>query len=208
MHLIFKKKRINSSTSLIKLIADKKIPILTLDKNWHDLFSTERKTKKIVLLESELNALLKNQGKWNNEAKEYQKLKKKMINEIMELSTEAFASDENQAKNDIYKNKNYIQEINNHLQEIEGRLNSLPQEIDQVNKALLIESIVSSYTQMAKDKREIKELDNWIQRTRELLKEKIIEKQEKETYVDQVYSYLHNMIGVEMIEKIDENFGE
>ena len=44
-------------------ISDKKIPILTLDHNWHKLFSQAHITPEIEALEKQVNDLLKKQGK-------------------------------------------------------------------------------------------------------------------------------------------------
>ena len=50
-------------------ISDKKIPILTLDHNWHKLFSQAHITPEIEALEKQVNDLLKKQGKNTTEQK-------------------------------------------------------------------------------------------------------------------------------------------
>ena len=43
-------------------LKDKKIPVLTLDHKWHQLFTQKKPDKQIGKLEAELNELLKRQG--------------------------------------------------------------------------------------------------------------------------------------------------
>ena len=50
-------------------ISQKNIPVLILDNKWHKLFSKTGSTDEIKQLESELQELLKRQGKLNNERK-------------------------------------------------------------------------------------------------------------------------------------------
>ena len=52
----------------------KKIPVLTLDNKWYQLFVHAQPDKKIKRLEEELNELLKRQGKATTETKEIRKL--------------------------------------------------------------------------------------------------------------------------------------
>ena len=61
----------------------KNIPILTLDNKWHQLFGRAGKSEQIIALETELNELLRRQGKLNTELKEIKILKKKLMDDIM-----------------------------------------------------------------------------------------------------------------------------
>ena len=65
-------------------LASKKIPILTLDNKWHKLFTQAEPNKRLKKREEELNELLKKQGKANTEIKEIKKLKRRLMQGIME----------------------------------------------------------------------------------------------------------------------------
>ena len=67
-------------------LSGKKIPILTLDHNWHRLFSQAHITPEIESLENQVNDLLKKQGKNTTEQKSVKALKKKLMDEIVELA--------------------------------------------------------------------------------------------------------------------------
>ena len=71
-----------------KALSGKRIPILTLDNNWHRLFTQTEPTPRIKELEEELNELLKTQGKFNTEQKDLKALKKKLMDEIVETMEE------------------------------------------------------------------------------------------------------------------------
>ncbi|MDE6698026.1 MAG: hypothetical protein K2J91_00915, partial [Lachnospiraceae bacterium] len=50
---------------IIKLIKRSKLPILTLDKKWHNIFNNNEKSDNIKDLEEKVNLSLKNQGHIN-----------------------------------------------------------------------------------------------------------------------------------------------
>ena len=66
-------------------LVGKKIPILTLDNQWHKLFTQAGENEEIQALEEELNELLKRQGKANTELKSLNSLKKKLMQEIVSI---------------------------------------------------------------------------------------------------------------------------
>ena len=67
----------------------RKIPVLTLDNKWHQLFTKAEPDRELKRLENELNTLLKKQGKANTEIKELKKLKNRLMGEIVHLADEA-----------------------------------------------------------------------------------------------------------------------
>ena len=64
----------------------KRIPILTLDNKWYKLLTEEARAE-VAGLEEELNALLKRQGKLNNDVKNIKRLKKKLMGRSSPLWT-------------------------------------------------------------------------------------------------------------------------
>ena len=82
-----------SNEKFTKAIQSKKIPVLTLDNKWHQLFTQTGITKEIKQLEKQLNDLLKKQGKMTTELKDLKKIKSNLMSEIMS-STEAIEKDE------------------------------------------------------------------------------------------------------------------
>ena len=69
-----------------------RVPILTLDSKWHEIFTDDVKTREMKSLEKEVNELLKRQGFLNNEIKDLKKVKADRFNNIvqnMDLVSEA-----------------------------------------------------------------------------------------------------------------------
>ena len=69
----------------------KNIPILTLDERWYHLINEKNKTDEIAYWEKQVNELLKKQGRINNDIKDIKKLKKQLINDVVENMAEAEA---------------------------------------------------------------------------------------------------------------------
>jgi ElaB/YqjD/DUF883 family membrane-anchored ribosome-binding protein len=180
-----------------------KVPLLILDKNWHYMFPPGKKTERMLELEAKLNELLKEQGKLTNNEKDYKKFKKECMSNIMGQMEAAYDNGDNKAKQDMEKSQKYIEEVNEKLEEIEDRLYSLPKEMKQANDELLKESVSLSYAEMRGNKKRVEELDKEILELRETLKDRISEKTTKQEMVDRTYMFLHNMVGVEVINKLD-----
>lgn len=66
-------------------LVGKKIPILTLDNQWHKLFTQTGDNDEIHDLEGRLNDILKRQGKLNTELKSLSSFKKKLMQEIVDI---------------------------------------------------------------------------------------------------------------------------
>ncbi|MGN0377245.1 MAG: hypothetical protein ACI4ED_06385 [Suilimivivens sp.] len=184
-------------------LTGKKIPVLTLDNKWHQLFSKTEPDQKLKQLESELNDLLKKQGKANTEIKELKKLKKKLMDEIVQLADEASNGKDKNAENKLEENKRLINECNEKTEEYEDQLIELPREIDRVNKELMIKTMEICYDALKKNKVEIDETAKWIAAVRIELKKRLIRKQEQEQMNQDIYTYMHNVFGPDVIDLFD-----
>ncbi len=200
--LIFREKKNKNDEPIdFHTLANKKIPILVLDKNWHYMFPPGRKTKKMIEIENKLNKLLKEQGKLTNKEKDFIRFKKECVNQIMNLMEKAEESEE--ARKDMGKSQQYIEEINNQLENIERDLEELPRKIKFINNELLNESIQMCYTEMNENKKIVNKLDIEINELKEQIKNKIEEKTTKEELINRTYLFLHNLVGVDLINKLD-----
>ena len=77
----------NRREFFVQALEGKRIPILTLDNKWYQLLDEEAR-RDVAQLEGELNGLLKQQGKLNNEVKEIKRLKKRLIGKIVSVRDE------------------------------------------------------------------------------------------------------------------------
>ena len=179
----------------------KKVPLLVLDQKWHRLFAIHGKTDEISAPEKELDELLKLQGKYNNELKNLKKLKSKIMSNIV-----ANMGDDGDEKRD--KDKQLIDEINEKADNIEGELIEIQKNIKAVNDRLMLLSMDYFSEKIEKNKLESKEIDDWIANIRVELKKNVIRKQNRDINNREIYSYLHDIFGAEVLDLFDIEYDD
>ena len=188
-------------------LKEKKIPILTLDNKWHRLFTQTNPNKAILRLEEELNDLLKKQGKATTESKDIKRLKKKLMQEIVENAEGTAEGNNQKALKKMEDNKRLINECNERLTMYEDQLIELPGEIDRVNRELMLQTMDICYDTLKTNETEIEETAKWVSAIRVELKKRLIRKQEMEQMNQELYSYMHDIFGAEVIEIFDMKYG-
>lgn len=188
-------------------LKEKKIPILTLDNKWHRLFTQTNPNKAILRLEEELNDLLKKQGKATTESKDIKRLKKKLMQEIVENAEGTAEGNNQKALKKMEDNKRLINECNERLTMYEDQLIELPGEIDRVNRELMLQTMDICYDTLKTNETEIEETAKWVAAIRVELKKRLIRKQEMEQMNQELYSYMHDIFGAEVIEIFDMKYG-
>ncbi len=202
--MAWKKKEENSEYNEVRrMVRSTRIPILTLDNKWHELFPDYKKTNRIKELERQLNELLKKQGKMTDDRKEMKKLKQKLMEEIISNMSEEGGEIGRLKQKKQEKSQKMILDINDKLEQYEEELDEIPNKIKRVNEELLIESIRIWHTEMEHNREEIEALNNWILDAREKLKANILRKQDMETQNSAMYSYMHNLLGAKLMEQVD-----
>lgn len=184
----------------------KKIPILTLDHKWHQLFTQTTPDKQLLRLEEELKALMKKRGKASDEIKKINRLKKTLMDGIIHNAGSAVSGDDRLAERKQEESKRLINECNEKIAGYEEELIDIPRQIDQVNKELMLKTMEVCYDSIKKNKHIIVENGKWIKKTREELKERIIEKEEKEEQNHALYSYMHDIFGADVIDLFDMQY--
>ena len=187
--------------SFKKALDGKRIPVLTLDNKWYRLFNMMEPDRELKRLEDSLNSLLKLQGKMNTESKRFKKLKKKLMDEIVQLMERSDSA----AEKKIEENKRLIEECNAKLEEYEDKLLDIPKEIDRANYALMVRTMEMCYEVLKINEKEINEIGEWITQIRIELKKNIIRKQEKEIKNYELYSFMHDIFGADVVEIFDVN---
>ncbi len=184
------------------IVKDRKLPILTLDSRWHELFTEDQKTPEIKELEQKVNNLLKKQGKLVNDIKDMKKLKSSLLKDIMS-NMEVSTDNAKEKDKKLGKNKQLINDINGKIDTAMDELGDLPYQIKEVNEELMAESVNIFYGRLDKNKQELKEVADWINGIREELKHKILLKQDLEIKNNMIYTYMHDILGAEMMELFD-----
>jgi len=184
-------------------LSQNKIPILVLDQKWHRLFAISGKPEEVKELEEELNVLLAEQGRLNTELKELKKLKKKLMADIVDNME---TTEDKDTK--MNQNKRLIDETNDKIAEDEDALLDYPKLIKEKNDELMMMTMYFSYGKLRQNSQEITEIAAWIKKVRVELKKNIIKKQNREINNKEIYSYMHDIFGKDVINLFDVQFDE
>ena len=103
-------------------------------------------------------------------------------------------------------NKRLLAECNEKITGYEDELFEVPREIDKANRELMLLTMQICYDRLKENEREIAELSEWIRQVREELKEKVIRKEEMEDTNHELYSYMHDIFGAEVIDIFDMKY--
>ena len=180
----------------------KKVPILTLDHKWHRLLKIIGPDKKISQMEEQLNTLLKRQGKLNTDSKNIKKIKKKLMDGIVEL----MEKEDTASNKKVEENKRLIEECNEKLEEYQDELLDLPKQINEVNQALMLRTMELCYDILQTNAKEIEEIGEWIAKIRVELKKNVVRKQDMEIKNHELYSFMHDILGADVIEIFDMKY--
>ena len=187
----------------VTAITGKKLPILTLDHKWHQLFTQVNVTPEIKEGEEKLNELLKRQGKINTETKEIKKIKSRLMDEIVAMMDE---QDSPATIKKSEENKRLIEECNDKLAEYSDEMLDLPREIDRVNKELMLATMEVCYRDIKSNAVELEEITQWINHMRIELKKNVVRKEEMQRRNNDLYVYMHDIFGADVIELFDMKF--
>lgn len=188
----------------MEALAQKKVPILVLDQKWHRVFALNGKPQNVKAEEAILNELLERQGQLNNDIKDLKKTKAKLMENIvqnMDGTHEENINDISSRK--LEEDRRLIDEINAKMEEYEDELMELPRKIQEANRTLMISTMQFCYQKLRDNVSEIEEITEWITQVRIDLKKNIIRKQNREINNRQIYSYMHDIFGAQILDLFD-----
>jgi len=182
------------------------ISLLILDERWNSLFTRTEKNEQILEWEEKLKELLKEQARLNTEEKEIAHRKKLCMDRILQLTEEAFENNNEDARKEMHECEKEIKRINARLAEISELREKMPDRIKEANLKLLEHTVNLVYFRMKSAQNRVRALEKLIEETKENLKGYIEEKASlSEDYAD-TYSYFHDLLGAEELEKLDREF--
>lgn len=188
-------------------LSNKNIPLLVLDQKWHRLFAIHGKTDEIKEKEAKVNELLAKQGRANTELKKLKKIKNQLMDEIVQNMDDEYDDSAEREKKRL-ESKKLIDEVNEKINEEEDLLLELPKEIKEVNESLMILSMDYFYSKLRVNQTEAKEIEDWIAQVRIDLKKNIIRKQNRTINNKEIYSYLHDIFGAEVLDLFDIQYDD
>ena len=199
-------KRKNTGHGFDRIVQEKNLPPLVLDQKWHHLFSEDGKPARIARLEQKVNSHLSRQGHLNQEKKDLKSLKTKLMKNIVANMDEI--GEEGQETPKLQEDRRLITEINQRMEACRQELEDLQELMRMDNEQLMIETMEYCYGIMNSNETEREELADWIGRTRVELKKKIIRKDIIEDKNREIYTYLHDVFGAQVIGAFDLKYGD
>ncbi len=181
-------------------IKQTRVPVLVLDQKWHRLFALSGKPDDVVEIEAELNTLLQEQGRLNEEMKELRRSKNKLMSAVV---ANMEGAEEGKEADRLDNNKNMIDEINDSIDRKNDEIAEMPEKIREVNNRLMAVTMVFCYERLRTNNAEAKEIGNWIADVRIELKKNIIRKQNRDINSRQIYNYMHSMFGPSVMDIFD-----
>lgn len=189
-----------------KTLRKNDISLLILDERWNKLFVNTPRTPQIASCEEKLKELLKEQARLTAEAKEIAANKKKHMARINLLTPAVFEQNDEAAKKEMDFCEKEIKRINARTKKIEELLDDIPDRLKTANLALLESTVKIVYFKIRASSKRVEELEKLVEQTRTKLKEYIDEKESLSQDDTDVYSYFHDLLGGEELERLDNEF--
>lgn len=180
-----------------------KLPILTLDERWMTLFQGMQSDAAVKKIIKRLNELIKEQGGVVNKIKEMKALKKRLMTNIVDNMSDSLDARRSKKQD---ANHRLILDINEKMDSSKDRLMDLPYEIMEANRELFFESVIYGYKTISDNQSVSKQLEEDIASLKTELAAKIKEKNRIDRENNAMYSFMHDMVGAELLEKFDEEF--
>lgn len=184
------------------ILRKNKIPLLHNDPGWTKLFGNVN-DKHIQNAKEELTLLVSKEKEIETKSREFQKEKLKCMKMILGVSDSV--NNDNKVENivllDEYKKQ--MLSINDELEELSFQLETIPKDIREANLKLLNATIQYGYDELKYKEKIVSQSMDEINILRNRLKELIKTKHDFEEWINDTYTFLHGLLGSEVIEKID-----
>ena len=182
----------NSNVNLKKeyvsdILKSRKLPIVLLDPLWHTMRDSIQ-SDIIKAQEKNLKELLKEQGRLNNDYKEYSTVKQNFLKEILNLSGEVQVDGNSESIEALNKLHQSTVGVNQKLEDIEKRISEVEVEIESANREIIEEMIAVGYEYIDGCKEKEIRLEREITQLREQMLLKTAEKKKCEKLLKDVYN--------------------
>ena len=189
-----------------KVLRKNDISLLILDERWNKLFENTQKSPQIAAAEEKLKDHIKEEARLIAEAREIVANKKNHMDRIIKLTPAVFENNEPEAIKEMEFCEKEIKRINERSRKIEEELDILPDKKKKANLELLEQTVNIVYFKMRSGRKRVEELEKLIEEERSRLKAYIDEKESLSQDDTDIYSYFHDLLGGEELQRLDEEF--
>lgn len=127
------------------------------------------------------------------------------MDEILQLA-DRYSERDDAVQKAMDRQKEMVEECSRRIKALETEMGDLPDEIDETNYQLMLKTMEVCYRRLEENRGEIEYYEKWIQETRAKLRENMIRKQDRETSTYELYTYMHNLFGRDVIEMFDMDY--
>ena len=108
---------------------------------------------------------------------------------------------------DVERGKtHFVEECNEKLDSYKDEMLDLPKLINDANRKLMLLTMETCYADIHENKEQIDEISAWIDNVRVELKKNMIRKEEMQRRNQDLYAYMHDIFGADVIELFDMQF--
>ncbi len=183
-------------------ITKSSVPLLIEDEIWIKLFS-DIKDKNIKNAKTELRYLVDESRKIKQDLPKKKSEKKELINKILTLSEKINNNEVMEGIELLDTYKNQLNQLNDDIDEITFKSETIPSKVRLINLNLLEETIKYAYGDIVEAEDNLSEYDIELKELRKRLRRIIEEKYDYEEKRNEIYQFLHNALGAEMVDKLD-----
>ena len=180
---------------------------LSIDERWTKLFVTIKLSPKLDRAEKEMDELIKREAMLKKEQEDLEPQKRKCMNEIMNLTKDAFDNDNEGAKEKLKDCKKEIESINTRIKDVLEDIEKLEEELKTSNLKLLENSLAYIFSTLKASKDRAQDIQSELismeQRQKDL-------REELETIsIDwtQYATDLTELIGTDQVKRLEGEYG-
>ena len=129
-----------------------------------------------------------------------------MDNIVQNMDGTSQAAENTTKERKLEEDRRLIDETNERIDAYEDELLELPTLIKKTNEALMLKSMDYFYEKLRVNKQESDEIDEWIKNIRVELKKNIIRKQNRDINNHEMYAYMHDVLGPEVLDLFDTEY--
>lgn len=187
------------------ILRKNRIPILIEEPGWINLFGSVN-NRQIQTAKNDLIQMLESEKELEAYAKKIEKKKKNHMKMILEVSNDVNNEDNKDKTKSIAlldRYKDEILQINEEIEELKFKLESFPKQIREANFQLLNATVHYGYDELKYKEKEFNKAVDEIDVLRIKLREALQKKHDNEEWINETYTFLHGILGSEVIEKLD-----